>query len=137
MILLLVIALLAICLIILSTKAVVQDRVNFTLYMFIIVFDVFVLFASLMPIVVIDNDPGTMVGEVVGFKENIFGGTSIYLRNDNSEQKALCVENEEILNFIKENKGKTVLVGWGDRVGIYPLNKCHQAPIVHIERWED
>lgn len=33
----------------------------------------------------------------------------------------------------KQNIGKKVKISYGTRLGLYPLNKCHEAPIDKIE----
>ena len=82
--------------------------------------------------VVIDTNNKTIQGRITNVEKN-FGGTyTIYIRTNKNEK--YCTENKDIVEFAKKELGRKVIIGKGTREGIYGITKCHEAPIVHIER---
>ena len=107
---------------------------------FISLFGNFILFIMIsyilvIPFVVIDNNNGMIEGKINGVEKN-FGGTyTIYIKTDKNEK--YCIEDKGIAEFAKKLEGRKAIIGKGTREGIYGITKCHEAPIIHIERAED
>ena len=99
----------------------------------VFIVDLFIL----SPIFVLDKSSGMTIGTITSVDRNYFGSTAIYLKTDETTQEKYCAENEEIIEFAKNNIGKKVKIGYGTRVGFYKLSQCDQAPITHIERVKD
>lgn len=91
----------------------------------------------LSPILVLDKSSGMTIGTITSVDKNYFGSTAIYLKTDETTQEKYCAENEDIIEFAKNNIGKKVKIGYGTRIGFYKLSQCDQAPIEHIEIWEE
>ena len=127
----------AITLISVATIAMIKENLGVMDFYLIMIFGALVLAMAVPQVFVIDRDPDMTIGVLVGMEENPFGTYTLYIRNNDSDQKHYCMEDPDIIAFAKTLIGETVRVGWGERVGIYPLEKCNQAPIIHIERWED
>lgn len=127
----------AITLIVVATVSMIKENLGVIDFYLIMIFGVLVLLMAVPQVLVIDKNPDMTIGILVGIDENPFGTYTVYIRNNDSEQKHYCMEDRDIIEYTKTLLGETVRVGWGERVGIYPLEKCNQAPIIHIERWED
>lgn len=91
----------------------------------------------LSPIFVLDKSSGMTIGTITSVDKNYWGSTAIYIKTSETEQEKYCAENEDIIEFAKKNIGKKVRIGYGTRVGFYKLSQCDQAPIEHIEIWEE
>lgn len=85
-----------------------------------------------IPFIVIDNNNGMIEGRITNVEKNWYGTYTIYIRTDKNEK--YCTENKSIGNKANELIGREVILGKGTREGIYGITKCHEAPIVHIER---
>jgi hypothetical protein len=96
-----------------------------------------IIVAILSPIVVLYKNSGMTIGTITSVDKNYWGSTAIYLKTAETAQEKYCAENEEIIEFAKNNIGKKVKIGYGTRVGFYKLSQCDQAPIIHIERVEN
>ena len=86
-----------------------------------------------IPILAIDKHSGVTVGTITSVDKNFFGSTAIYVKTSETEQEKYCAEDKEIIEQAKELINKKVKISYGTRVGVYPLNKCHEAPIDKIE----
>lgn len=91
----------------------------------------------LAPITVIDKGAGMTIGTITSVDKNFWGSTAIYIKTSETEQEKYCAEDDNIIEFAKKMIGQKVRIGYGERVGIYPLKQCRQAPVIHIEKWED
>ena len=127
----------SLCLLIISTYRLANDDISLLSYLLIMLFAGTTLIFGLTQVLVIDKNADMTTGVLVGMERSPLGSTTIYIRTGDSEQRHYCIEDEELIYFAKEHLGETVRVGWGERVGFYSLNKCRQAPIIYIERWED
>ena len=127
----------SLCLLVISTYRLAEDDISLVSYLLIMLFAGTTFVFGLTQVLVIDKNADMTVGVLVGMEREPLGSVSVYIRTGDSEQKHYCMEDEELIHFAKEHLGEVVRVGWGDRVGFYPLNKCRQAPIIHIERWEE
>lgn len=127
----------AITLIVVATVSMIKENLGVIDFYLIMIFGVLVLSMAVPQVLVIDKNPDMTIGILIGMEENPFGTYTVYIRNNDSDQKHYCMEDRDIIEYAKTLLGETVRVGWGERVGIYPLEKCNQAPIIHIERWED
>lgn len=136
MILLLLIALLALFAIIYLFKALIEDEGGLECF-YLIIMAGLLMFICLNPIVVIDKKAGMTIGTVTSVDQNFWGSTAIYIKTSETEQEEYCAEDKNIIEFAQSMLGQKVRIGYGERVGIYPLSKCDQAPIIHIEKWED
>lgn len=136
MILLLLIALLALFAIIYLFKALIEDEGGLECF-YLIIMAGLLMFVCLNPIVVIDKKAGMTIGTVTSVDQNFWGSTAIYIKTSETEQEEYCAEDKNIIEFAQSMLGQKVRIGYGERVGIYPLSKCDQAPIIHIEKWED
>lgn len=136
MILLLLIALLALFAIIYLFKCLINDEGGLECF-YLIIMAGLLMFVCLNPIVVIDKKAGMTIGTVTSIDQNFWGSTAIYIKTSETEQEKYCAEDKDIIEFAQSMLGKKVRIGYGERVGIYPLSKCDQAPIIHIEKWED
>ena len=95
----------------------------------------FITMVVLTCFVVIDTNNKTIQGRITNVEKN-FGGTyTIYIRTNKNEK--YCTENSDIGNMANELIGREVILGKGTREGMYGITKCHEAPIVHIERVKD
>lgn len=99
----------------------------------VFIVDLFIL----SPVLVLDKSSGMTIGTITSVDKNYWGSTAIYLKTDETTQEKYCAENEEIIEFAKNNIGKKVKIGYGTRVGFYKLRQCDQAPIEHIEVLEE
>lgn len=136
MILLLLIALLALFAIIYLFKALIDDEGGLECF-YLIIMAGLLMFVCLSPIVVIDKKAGMTIGTVTSVDQNFWGSTAIYIKTSETEQEKYCAEDKNIIEFAQSMLGQKVRIGYGERVGIYPLSKCDQAPIIHIEKWEE
>ena len=127
----------AIALISIATISMIKENLGVVDFYLIMIFGTLVLAMAVPQVLVIDRDPDMSIGVLVGMEENPFGTYTVFIRTNDSDQRHYCMEDPDIIAFAKTLVGETVRVGWGERVGIYPLEKCNQAPIIHIERWED
>lgn len=91
----------------------------------------------LAPITVIDKGAGMTIGTITSVDKNFWGSTAIYIKTSETEQEEYCAEDKNIIEFAQSMLGQKVRIGYGERIGIYPLSKCDQAPIIHIEKWEE
>lgn len=91
----------------------------------------------LAPITAIDKSAGMTIGTITSVDKNFWGTTAIYVKTSETEQEKYCAEDDNIIEFAKKMIGQKVRIGYGERVGIYPLKQCRQAPVIHIEKWED
>lgn len=90
-------------------------------------------FILLIPILAIDKSSGVTVGTITSVDRNFFGSTAIYVKTSETEQEKYCAEDKKVIEQAKELINKKVKISYGTRVGFYPLNKCHEAPIEKIE----
>ena len=87
----------------------------------------------LAPFVALDKSSGQTIGTITSVDKNFFGSTAIWVKTSETEQEKYCAENEKVIEYAKELIGKKVKISYGTRVGLYPLDKCHEAPIDEIE----
>lgn len=125
------------CLLIISTYRLASNDISLLNYILIMLFAGATFIFGLTQVLVIDRNADMTIGVLVGIEREPFGRAYVYIKTEDSEQRRYCMEDEDLIAFAKEHTGEVVRVGWGDRVGFYPLNKCKQAPIIHIERWEE
>ena len=124
--------------IIFSVMAFIDDVVEGFLFLFVgfitaLIIDLFIL----SPVLVLDRSSGMTIGTITSVDKNYWGSTAIYLKTSETTQEKYCAENEDIIEFAKNHIGKKVRIGYGERIGIYKLSQCDQAPIEHIEIWEE
>ena len=96
-----------------------------------------VMFFCLDPIVTVDKHPGMTIGTITSVDQNFWGSTAIYLKTSETEQEKYCAEDKDIVEFAEKMIGQRVRIGYGERIGIHHLDECDQAPIIHIEKWEE
>lgn len=89
----------------------------------------------IVPFVVIDNDNTIIDGKIKSIEKNFNGTYTITIKTDKNEK--YCIENKEIIKMAKELTGEHVIIGKGKREGFYGIKYCHEAPIIHIERFDD
>ena len=89
----------------------------------------------LSPFVALDKSSGTTIGTITAVDKDFFGTTTLYIKTTENKDE-YCMEDDTIINQAKELVGKKVQLYYGERVGIYPLNKCRKAPIDKIEKIE-
>lgn len=94
-------------------------------------------FIILLPFVALDKASGETIGTITSVDKNFFGSTAIYIKTSETEQEEYCAEDKKIIEEAKKNIGKKVKISYGTRVGLYPLKKCHQAPINKLEEIKD
>ena len=97
---------------------------------------ILLLFIAVSNIFVIELDEGIDTGIIQDTKTNILRGTTVYL-NNNGKIKTYCVDNDEILEYIWDNPGAEMVIGWKRRVSLLSLLQCKTPPIVFIERKEN
>lgn len=83
----------------------------------------------LAPFIALDKSSGQTIGTITSVDKNFFGSTAIWVKTSETEQEKYCAENEKVIEHAKELIGKKVKISYGTRVGLYPLDKCHEAPI--------
>lgn len=91
----------------------------------------------LLPFIAIDRSSGDTIGTITSVDKNFFGSTAIYIKTSETEQERYCAEDKEIIQQAKKNLGKKVKISYGTRIGLYPLRKCHEAPIDKLEEIKD
>ena len=89
------------------------------------------------PILVLDRGSGATVGEVTSVDKNFYGTTALYIKTSETEQEKYCIENETLAAQAPDYIGKKVKITYGERVGIYSVAKCSQAPVDTIELVEE
>lgn len=103
----------------------------------IIVSGIVIIVVLLVPFVSIDRSSGQTIGIITSVDRNFFGSTAIYIKTSETEQEKYCAENKKVIEYAKEHIGKKVKIKYGTRIGLYPLKKCHKAPIDKIEVIDD
>ena len=83
--------------------------------------------------IVLDKGSGSSIGTITSIDKNFFGTTALYLKTSENTQEKYCIENNDIVEQAKLLIGKNVRIEYGERVGLYSTNKCHQAPVEKIE----
>ncbi len=99
----------------------------------LIVMWIIVSVVLLAPFIALDKSSGQTIGTITSVDKNFFGSTAIWVKTSETEQEKYCAENEKVIEHAKELIGKKVKISYGTRVGLYPLDKCHEAPIDEIE----
>ena len=92
-----------------------------------------VAFFTGMPFLVLDKGSGSTIGEITSVDKNYFGTTAVYIKTSETAQEEYCVEDTELAAQAAELIGKKVKVSYGERVGIYSVGDCSQAPLEVIE----
>ena len=87
----------------------------------------------LLYFIVLDKGSGSTIGTITSIDKNFFGTTALYLKTSENSQEKYCIENNDIVEQAKLLIGKNVKIEYGERVGLYSTNKCHQAPVEKIE----
>lgn len=98
-----------------------------------LVIGLFISFILVFPFISLDKSAGMTVGTITAVDKNFFGSTAIYVKTSEKDQEKYCAEDTKIIKQAKTLIGKKVKVNYGTRVGLYDLNKCHEAPIIKIE----
>lgn len=83
--------------------------------------------------IVLDKGSGSTIGTITSVDKNFFGTTALYIKTSETTQEKYCIENNNIVEQAKLLIGKNVRIEYGERVGLYSTNKCHQAPVEKIE----
>lgn len=117
--------------IIILTWAAKEDDLEFGIISALIIF-LFEIIPSLY-FIVLDKGSGSTIGTITSIDKNFFGTTSLYIKTSENSQEIYCIEDSNIVEQAKLLIGKNVKVKYGERVGMYSTNKCHQAPIEEIE----
>jgi len=90
-----------------------------------------------VPFVAIDKKSGATIGRITSVDKNFFGeSTSVYIKTTENKEEKYCVEDEKIAEEARKNLGKLVKIMYGQRVGFYGVERCHDAPIDTIEIME-
>lgn len=84
--------------------------------------------------IVLDKGSGSTIGTITSVDKNFFGTTALYIKTSETTQEKYCIENNDIVEQAKLLIGKNVRIEYGERVGLYSTNKCHQAPVEKIEK---
>ena len=92
-----------------------------------------VAFFTGIPFIVLDRGSGSTIGEITSVDKNYFGTTAVYIKTSETEQEEYCVEDTDVATKASELIGKKVKVSYGERVGIYSVGRCSQAPLETIE----
>lgn len=87
--------------------------------------------------IVMDKGSGSTIGTITSIDKNFFGTTSLYIKTSENSQEKYCIENNDIVEQAKLLIGKNVKIEYGERVGLYSTNKCHQAPVEKIEETKE
>ena len=117
--------------IVILTWAAKEDDLGFGIISTLIIF-LFEIIPSLY-FIVLDKGSGSTIGTITSIDKNFFGTTSLYIKTSENSQEIYCIEDSNIVEQAKLLIGKNVKVKYGERVGMYSTNKCHQAPIEEIE----
>lgn len=117
--------------IVILTWAAREDDLGFGIISALIIF-LFEIIPSLY-FIVLDKGSGSTIGTITSIDKNFFGTTSLYIKTSENSQEIYCIEDSNIVEQAKLLIGKNVKVKYGERVGMYSTNKCHQAPIEEIE----
>ena len=93
----------------------------------------FLLFV-IIPFFVLDKSSGATIGEITSIDKNLGGTTALYIKTNNATEEKYCIEyNQELIDKANELIGKKVKITYGERVGFYFSDKCHQSPVETIE----
>ncbi len=87
----------------------------------------------IMPFIALDKSSGSTIGTITAVDKNFFGTTKIYIKTSEANEDEYCAEDYEVINQAKELVGKKVKLYYDERVGLYDLNQCREAPIERIE----
>lgn len=117
--------------IVILTWAAREDDLGFGIISALIIF-LFEIIPSLY-FIVLDKGSGSTIGTITSIDKNFFGTTALYLKTSENSQEKYCIENNDIVEQAKLLIGKNVKIEYGERVGLYSTNKCHQAPVEKIE----
>ena len=117
--------------IVILTWAAKEDDLGFGIISALIIF-LFEIIPSLY-FIVLDKGSGSTIGTITSIDKNFFGTTSLYIKTSENLQEKYCIENNDIVEQAKSLIGKNVKIEYGERVGLYSTNKCHQAPVEKIE----
>jgi len=114
-----------------------DDEIGLGVGLFVML--LFVTFlVGVLPFIRVDKGSGATIGTITSVDKNFFGTTALYIKTSETTQEKYCIEfDEELENKAKELIGKKVKVSYGERVGLYSLGKCSQAPIETIEEIEE
>lgn len=89
------------------------------------------------PFVALDRSNGTSIGVVTAVDKNFFGTYTLYIKATETTEDKFCIEDKKIVEQSKELIGKKVQLYYGQRVGLYHLNECREAPVEKIELFEE
>lgn len=117
--------------IVILTWAAKEDDLGFGIISALIIFLFEII--PLLYFIVLDKGSGSTIGIITSVDKNFFGTTSLYIKTSENSQEIYCIEDSNIVEQAKLLIGKNVKVKYGERVGMYSTNKCHQAPIEEIE----
>ena len=90
----------------------------------------------IMPFLALDRANGSSIGVITAVDKNFFGTSKLYIKTSENNEDTYCMENQDIIEQAKELLGKKVKIYYGERVGLYNLDKCRSAPIERIEMSE-
>lgn len=89
------------------------------------------------PILVLDKGSGATMGEITSVDKNFYGTTALYVKTSETEQEKYCIEDVTLAAQAPDYIGKKVKITYGERVGLYSVTKCSQAPVETIELVEE
>lgn len=132
MVICIVLAIIVFILMLLGWVASIKEE-DFELFGGVSILCLIVIGFLILPFVSLDRSSGQTIGEITSVDKNFFGTTAIYIKTSETEQEKYCAENKKVIEYAKQNIGKKVKISYGTRLGLYPMNKCHKAPINKIE----
>jgi hypothetical protein len=103
---------------------------------------IFLLFLAMagifaLPFIVIDKGSGATIGEITSVDKNFYGTTALYVKTSETTQEEYCIEDLTLAQQAPDFIGKKVKITYGERVGLYSVAKCSQAPVESIELVEE
>lgn len=128
---LILVILILIITIVVITKAIIDEDIEVCFASLVV--GLLISFILILPFISLDKSAGMTIGTITSVDKNFFGSTAIYVKTSEKDQEKYCAEDEKIIKQAKELIGKKVKVNYGTRIGLYELNKCHEAPINKIE----
>lgn len=90
-----------------------------------------------LPFIVIDKGSGATIGEITSVDKNFYGTTALYVKTSETEQEKYCIEDATLAQQAPDFIGKKVKITYGERVGLYSVAKCSEAPVESIELVEE
>ena len=87
-----------------------------------------------IPFIAMDKKSGVTIGQITSVDQSFWGVcTNVYIKTTENNEEMYCVEDTKVAQDARDNIGKLVKITYGQRIGLYSVTRCHEAPIDKIE----